>query len=248
MDNTAATILSFILITFFYSIIRFVLAGSPSEKMFTIIYFVLILTIQYSINSSKLQERCGNIPHGSAIYFTIIPWLFIFCLLYVCLIIFPGWKGPFSNTFGYAIASVAGVKSLLVNQILEDENILKKRNEKMLLDIRSDIYKSPELLINEITPENFDQFWNKLQPLFRKTADEHKTALNKIVMMKDIVADFVWFCLAGAFTISVSFNNISSVECQQTASDMENTHQEKIDKAQNNEENKANKKVYVQDE
>ena len=67
-------------------------------------------------------------------------------------------------------------------------------------------------------------------------------------MMKDIVADFVWFCLAGAFTISVSFNNISNVECQQTASEMENTHQQKIDKEQNKEENKENRKVYVQDE
>ena len=246
MDNTTATILSFVLITFFFSIIRFILAGTPSEKIFTIIYFLLIIIMQYSVNSANLQDRCGNIPHTTALYFTIIPWLFIFGLLYVCLIIFPGWKGPFSNTFGYAIAAVAGVKNLLVNNILEDENVLKKRNEKMLLDIREDIYKSPELLINEITPDNFDQFWEKLKPLFRSTADEHKGALNKIVHMKDIVAEFVWFCLAGAFTISVSFNNIANVECQQSADDMENSHQEQINNAQ--EEKEENKKVYVHDE
>tara|TARA_B100000524_G_scaffold347365_1_gene249196 strand:- start:363 stop:1103 length:741 start_codon:yes stop_codon:yes gene_type:complete len=246
MDNTAATILTFILITFFFSIIRFVLAGTPSEAMFTIFYFILIFTIQFSVNTANLQNKCGNVPYTSALYFTIIPWLFIFCLLYVCLIIFPGWKGPFSNTFGYAIASVAGVKNLLVNEILEDENILKKRKEKMLLDIREDIYKSPELLINEITPDNFDQFWNKLQPLFRSTADDHRGALKKIVHMKDIVADFIWFCLAGAFTISVSFNNIANVECQQSASDMENTRQQQINKSEDNQE--ENRKVYVHDD
>ena len=89
MDNTTATILSFVLITFFFSIIRFVLAGTPSEKVFTIIYFLLIIIMQYSVNSANLQDRCGNIPHTTALYFTIIPWLFIFGLLYVCLIIFP---------------------------------------------------------------------------------------------------------------------------------------------------------------
>ena len=116
----------------------------------------------------------------------------------------------------------------------------------MLLDIIEDIYKSPELLINEITPDNFDLFWEKLKPLFRSNADEHKGTLNKIIYMKDIVAEFVWFCLAGAFTISVSFNNIANVECQQKASDMENAHQEQINNAQ--EEKEENKKVYIHDE
>ena len=80
MNNTSATIVSFIILTFFYSILRFVLAGSPSEKVFTIIYFFLLLIMQYSVNVSNLQERCGNVYHGSAILFTIIPWVFIFGL------------------------------------------------------------------------------------------------------------------------------------------------------------------------
>ena len=162
MDNTTATILSFVLITFFFSIIRFVLAGTPSEKIFTIIYFLLIITIQYSVNSANLQDKCGSIPHTTALYFTIIPWLFIFGLLYVCLIIFPDERTFFLIHLDMLLPLVAGVKNLLVNEILEDENVLKKRNEKMLLDIREDIYKSPDLLINEITPDNFDQFWEKL--------------------------------------------------------------------------------------
>ena len=70
---------------------------------------------------------------------------------------------------------------------------------KAVTTVRAAIFY--KLLINEITPDNFDQFWEKLKPLFRSTADEHKGALNKIVHMKDIVAEFVWFCLAGAFTI-----------------------------------------------
>ena len=246
MDNSSAAIMTFIILTLFFSIIRFVLAGTAAEKMFTVIYFLLIISIQYSVNTASLQEKCGNISHGKALFFTIIPWLFIFLLLYVCLIIFPGWRGPFSNTFGYAIVSVMGVKSLLLNEILEDENILKEKKQKDLLDVREDIFKSPDLLINEITPENFELFWQKLTPIFRKTAGDHKQSLNKLVRVKDIVADFVWFCLAGAFTISVSLNNITSVECQQSASDMENNYQDEVENAK--EEKEENKKVYVSDE
>ena len=141
MDNSSAAIMTFVILTLFFSIIRFVLAGTSAEKMFTVIYFLLIISIQYSVNTASLQEKCGNISHGKALFFTIIPWLFIFLLLYVCLIIFPGWRGPFSNTFGYAIVSVMGVKSLLLNEILEDENILKEKKQKDLLDVREDIFK-----------------------------------------------------------------------------------------------------------
>ena len=95
--------------------------------------------------------------------------------------------------------------------------------------MREDIYTDPGLLINEITPENFDKFWTKMKPIFRKTADEHKNAILKLVHLKEVVADFIWFVLAGAFTISVSNSNISSVPCQQTAEQMEESHQDDID-------------------
>lgn len=246
MNNTSATIVSFIILTLFYSILRFVLAGSPSEKVFTIIYFLLLLIMQYSVNVSNLQDRCGNISHGSAILFTIVPWLFIFGLLYVCLIIFPGWRGPFSNTFGYAMASIAGVKNLMMNDILEDENVLKNKNVKDLLEVREDIYTDPGLLINEITPDNFEKFWKKMTPLFRKTAVQHKSALLKLVHLKEVVADFIWYVLAGSFTISVSYNNITSIPCTQTAEQMEESHTDDIDNKKDDV--KENKKVYVTDD
>lgn len=248
MDNTSATIISFILLTFFFSILRFVLAGTTGEYIFTIIYFMLVFMMQYFVNTANLQDRCGNIPHGTAIYFTIIPWLFIFMLLYVCLIIFPGWKGPFSNTFGYAFASIMGVKSLLVDDILEEPDILKRGKDKQLLEVREDIYKSPELLINEITPENFEKFWKKLSPLFKSTADEHKQSLLKIVHIKDIVAEFIWFVLVGSFTISVSYNSISNVECQKTASELESERDDKLRENTFGGEDNSNRKVYVEDE
>lgn len=246
MDNSWATIVSFFLLTFFFSILRFMLAGSTSEKIVTIAYFIIAIMMQHSVNIDKLRNKCGHVPHGSAIYFTILPWLFIFLLLYVCLIVFPGWKGPFSNTFGYSFASAMGVKSLLVDNILKDENELINDRDKTLLDVREDIFKSPELLINEITPDNFDLFWSKLRPLFRPDADEYQNSLRKIIHIKDIIADFVWFCLAGAFTISVSFNNIANVDCQPTAEEMEEKGDENMRRDNVDDNDRSNETVYVE--
>lgn len=244
MDNTSASIVTFILITFFYSIIRFVLAGTTSEKIFTVIYFILIISIQYTVNISNLSKRCGNVSYGTAMYVTLIPWLFIFGLLYVCLIIFPGWKSPFSNTFGYAVASIAGVKSLLTDSILEDPNALKKRGVKDLLDVRQDIYNDPGLMINEITPDNYDLFWEKMSPIFREGAEDYKESLRQLIFLKDVVSEFIWYLLVGSFTISVSFNNISNVECKKSAKDMEAEEQENELKL-NKSEPETQQKVYV---
>ena len=139
-----------------------------------------------------------------------------------------------------------GVKSLLVDNILRDENELKEDRNSILLDVREDIFKSPELLINEITPDNFDLFWSKLRPLFRPDADEYQNSLRKIIHIKDIIADFVWFCLAGAFTISVSFNNIANVDCQPTAEEMEEKGDENMRRDNVDDNDRSNETVYVE--
>ena len=84
MDNSWATIVSFFLLTLFFSILRFMLAGTTSEKIVTVAYFIIAIMMQHSVNIDKLRNKCGHVPHGSAIYFTILPWLFIFyCYMYV---------------------------------------------------------------------------------------------------------------------------------------------------------------------
>jgi len=85
-----------------------------------------------------------------------------------------------------------------------------------------------------------------MKPIFRKTADEHKNSLLKLVHLKEVVADFIWYILAGSFTISVSYNNITSVPCAQTAEQMEESHTDDIDNKK--EDVKEKKKIYVSDD
>ena len=61
----------------------------------------------------------------------------------------PGWKAPFSNTLGYLIVWLSGVNNSFY-KILKQDN-----NENKLLQM---VYKDPSIMINEITPENFDLF------------------------------------------------------------------------------------------
>ena len=60
---------------------------------------------------------------GSTMINTIIPWVFIFGVINLILIIFPGWLSPFANTFGYLAMKIFGLNDLL-NSILNVTEII----------------------------------------------------------------------------------------------------------------------------
>ena len=78
----------------------------------------------------------------------ILPNLFIFGGLLMAMLFFPGWKEPFSNTIGYLILTTMGIKETFIN-------ILKTDSQNKLLKMVTD---DPSIMINEMTPENFDLF------------------------------------------------------------------------------------------
>jgi hypothetical protein len=153
---------------------------------------------------------------------------------------FPGWKSPFSNTFGYLAARVAGIKDAF-NAILPS-----KISNKAL----QAIYEDNSLMINEITPGNFGDFWSKMQSsgmLSEKVSPEAKERLFKLVRMKDIVAEFVWYLLAGVLISSITFSYISNSKCKRSAEYMKQQHEEWKKDADTDEEKKEKKTYYVRD-
>jgi hypothetical protein len=153
---------------------------------------------------------------------------------------FPGWKSPFSNTFGYLAAKVGGIKDAF-NAILQS----KISNTDLRL-----IYEDSSLMINEITPGNFDDFWSKLQSsgmLSEKVSPEAKERLFKLVRMKDIVAEFVWYLLAGVLISSITFSYISNSKCKRSAEYMKQQHEEWKKDADKGEKKKEQKTYYVRD-
>jgi hypothetical protein len=236
MNLSILSLILFIILTIAYSIFKYYI----DSKVVTIIYFLLIFITQFSLNISLTDEICGFKQPGLAFTTTVFPWTIIFGSLSVLFMMFPGWKSPFSNTFGYLAAKVGGIKDAF-NAILQS----KISNTDLRL-----IYEDSSLMINEITPGNFDDFWSKLQSsgmLSEKVSPEAKERLFKLVRMKDIVAEFVWYLLAGVLISSITFSYISNSKCKRSAEYMKQQHEEWKKDADKGEKKKEQKTYYVRD-
>ena len=106
----------FFIITLIYFIIRYYTKKNPStQKVFTALYGVTILISQYIVQLNMTKELCGEPQISSALYVSLVPWIFIFGTMMIVLSMFPSWLRPFSNTFGYLGAKLNGVNKLLEN-------------------------------------------------------------------------------------------------------------------------------------
>ena len=163
---------------------------------------------------------------GTAAVATIIPWILIFGLLNLLLTMFPGWLAAFSNTIGYAVASIAGVSSLFTEQLLNVGNPPNRDALKVIQNILSD----PSTIINTLNDENVKDFWNKsvnpdvnlfrtnLEPIEDEKDNNNQLfyELKKYIMLKNLVSYFIWYLLTGILITSISYNYMLSVPCVQT--------------------------------
>ena len=244
MDNSLLSILLFITMTLIFSIVKYFVGKRSSKnsdsstttiKIITLIYLGLVILSQFFINLNSTKKMCGINQPMVAVMTTFIPWVFIFGSLNILLYVLPGWKAPFSNTFGYLITKIAGITSLF-NKILKSDT-----QNKMI----KEIYEDQSLVINEITPTNFDQFWLKFKDgnLLNSNANTYKEGLRNLVRLKDIVAEFMWFLFSGLLISSVSQNSITNSTCYKNIDVMKKQHSSwEVEK--NKKEKKKKKQVY----
>tara|TARA_B100001121_G_C18675725_1_gene616159 strand:- start:1151 stop:2077 length:927 start_codon:yes stop_codon:yes gene_type:complete len=218
-------------------------AGQKTTMIWSAIYYLLIGIIMFQQNYSIMAKRCGKADYLTVFLATLFPWTLIFGIINIILVTMPGWKAPFSNTFGYLFAMIAGVGPLtmqlfkgqmLKNLDTQQENTLTAE-QKTSIEAVSHIYNDPTLIINEVTPENFDNFWDSMITgnLFNKdlggetgvqgpcdSLEDCKKRFRSIIVMKDLVATFIWYWLAGNFTISQTSSYIQGSQCAVSAQDM----------------------------
>jgi hypothetical protein len=133
---------------------------------------------------------------------TLFPWLCIFTPMVVALQVFPGWKGPFSNTFGYIIARLAGGNEILLG-------MLKPRDGNQTIEY---IYSDPSLLINQFSYDTFDE--NIKSSVIASIINTQNTdAFKRIIYLKDLVSEWIWYLLTASVAISTSASMISNSEC-----------------------------------
>jgi hypothetical protein len=208
-------------ITLVYFIIKYLMPGMESTLF--IIYFLLVLSSQFGLNIYLAKQMCNSPSNvGTAALATFIPWLFIFGLLNLLLSVFPGWLSAFSNTIGYAVASVAGAASFFTDQLVNVGNTSSKDALKVIQNVTND----PSTIMNTINDENIENFWNKsIKVEFFNRFPEVKpginpplefTQLKNFIRLKNIVSYFIWYLLTGVLITSISYNYMLSVPCVQT--------------------------------
>ena len=101
-----------------------------SNYMYLGVYLLLVIMIQFLVNASIITTTCGgsiNENMGAAGAFTFIPWLLIFGVIVIVLVIYQGFKSAFSDVVGYYYVSTKANElliELLANQGVE--NALQK--------------------------------------------------------------------------------------------------------------------------
>tara|TARA_Y100000389_G_C17462436_1_gene522842 strand:- start:315 stop:1022 length:708 start_codon:yes stop_codon:yes gene_type:complete len=214
-------------------------SSTSSIKIITLIYLGLVVLSQFFVNLNTTKKMCGINQPLVAVMTTFIPWIFIFGSINILLYALPGWKAPFSNTFGYLVAKIGGITSLF-NKILTSD-----KQNKMI----KEIYEDQSLVINEITPANFDQFWLKFKEgnLLNSGANTYKESLRNLVRLKDIVAEFMWFLFSGLLISSISQNSINNSTCYKNIDVMKKEHSTWEVKKNKKEKKKKKQIYYVRD-
>lgn len=278
MDSSYLSLLIFVIITIlYYSFIKAPLTTSIIEdseqylqyssanNISLLIYLMLVIVSQFGLNASIISTKCGgsitqNI--GSAFLMTFIPWIFIFGGVMAILFIFPGFKSAFSNVIGYF--AVAGRANNILTELLENTEISKtiddatvgntekNQNLKNAADAIIKLCGNMSILINQIVPSNFTEYWTMLIPLMKdkyraSVPVELKQELLNTVVLRDNIGEALWYIYTAVLLISIVQYKIASSDCNKDLSTLQEG-QEKFQKeqAQINTENKqTTSKIYT---
>jgi len=262
MDISLQSLLFFIIITIIY--FAFPGIGKPSLTVADletaelqadyhsktikslVFYLGMVVASQFFLNIGYLIAKCGgsiNNNIGSAAIFTFIPWILIFGVMLAVLLIFPGFKGAFSDVIGYYI--VAGKANNILSSLLKTtdfDEVIKHTNnpeEKEKLSKTADaltkILGNKGILINQMNPENFLDIWNMLIPLMKPDAElpaddktKFKQDLLNMVVLKDNIGEGLWYIYTAILISSIVYYNLATRGCVKDVNQIKADHDEYI--------------------
>lgn len=212
----------FLIITTLYAMIKYNIS-SDNHAMATMCYVFTVITGEFILNLNSSKTQCnGHQNWQMAFMVTIIPWVLMFGIIMIMLKIYPGWISPFSNTLGYGIAHLAGSHKIL-NKIFPPNPTPEKTKSTTAAELNeikqslAYIYSDQSILMNEVTVENFSEFWEKTKPLRSDVSESLKEPFRKLVQLKTIVGEYIWYILTGSLVVSVSSNYMLQSNCKLTA-------------------------------
>jgi len=260
MANSYLNIVTFLLTTLLYYYflkpgLTLAILNDPEQKkeytssshMYLAIYLLLVMVIQFIVNSSIISSTCGgNITEnmGAAGIFTFVPWTLIFGVLVVILTVYPGFKTAFSDVVGYYW--ISGEANTVLTELLIDPNIQKKINADSQLSTQAQkdamqgaadaiikICGNTSVLINQIFPSNFESYWTILNPLKKPEYQDDakgstaklKEDLFRLVVTKDNVGESMWYTYTGLLLTALVQLKITTRGCVSNPKTMEQNYQ-----------------------
>jgi hypothetical protein len=231
--NPSSSIIFFLIITLAYSIFKYYTKSPSTMKIWTIIYFSVLIIVQFFINLGLTTEICGFSQYSVALKQTIIPWLFIFGTINILLISFPNWLNPFSNTIGYLFAYITGVNGFLKSILKDRGQVNLNKNESNMITAINNVYDDKSLLINSMTMTNLPIWWDSMKKggLFKQGVGEKQyEELKSYIKLKTSISEYIWYALTGVLVTSVSYNSILNTGCVQSAEEMQKRHDDYVKK------------------
>jgi hypothetical protein len=252
MDSSFTSIIAFIIMTIFYYMalkpkLKIADLGDPTSMgkytstvyQYLGIYYIAVVAIQVGINASMITSKCGGSVSkniGAALLITIIPWILIFGILIAVLIMFPGFKSAFSDVIGYF--AVSGSANKVLTELLVDVDLNKTIDSStqnnptqnaQLKDAAQAVLKlcgDMSILINQIAPSNFSEYWKMLTPLMKPTYQtteplDLKQKLLDIVVLKDNIGEAMWYTYTAILLISITQYAISIRSCNTDVATMQ---------------------------
>ena len=208
-----------------------------NNYMFLGVYFLLVMFVQFMVNASVMSSKCGgNLTDniGAAGLLTFVPWVLIFGVVMVMLIVFPGFKSAFSDVIGYFYVSGQAnnvLTELLLNKDVDISSLPSEQERKKLSDATDLVVKicgNTSILINQMVPENFDSYWNILKPLMKPAYQVEspqtkvlRDQLFDLVVTRDNVGEIMWYIYTGILLISIVQLKISTRACNTNPKTME---------------------------
>ena len=272
MANSYLNIVTFLLTTLFYYLAikpsyTYEISIDPTKQkeyksssyMYLAIYLLLVMVIQFMVNSSIISSTCGGSVTenmGAAGVLTFLPWTLIFGVLIVILTVYPGFKSAFSDVIGYFWVSSSANK--VITELLVDPKIQKKMNEdstsspeqkEAMMTAADTIIKicgNTSVLINQIVPSNFQSYWNILTPLLKPKyqtdnpeTEKIKNELFEIVVTRDNVGESMWYMYTGLLLTSLVQLKMTTRGCVSNPKTMEANYQKFKDAEQKAKDQKA---------
>jgi hypothetical protein len=258
MANSYLNIVTFLLTTLFYYLAikpsyTYEISIDPTKQkeyksnsyMYLAIYLLLVMVIQFIVNSSIISSTCGgNITEnmGAAGVLTFLPWTLIFGVLIVILTVYPGFKSAFSDVIGYFWVSSSANK--VITELLVDPKIQKKMDQdttstpeqkEAMMTAADTIIKicgNTSVLINQIVPSNFQSYWNILTPLLKPKyqtenpdTEKIRNELFEIVVTRDNVGESMWYMYTGLLLTSLVQLKMTTRGCVSNPKTMEANYQ-----------------------